>query len=404
MIHIKKLILSVLHNTLPTLAPGMENKQVLIISFWNPTEENPEKGIFIQDQAAAVCSLGENIVFLQINILPSSRIFLKKTVEESAFFNNTRITINFYSRLWKFLYINPWWSARAIHRIIKKRGDEINPAIIHANVIYPCGIAGYLIARRTGARLLISEHWSKAEKLLKHPLYKRTALKAYRHSFAIICVSEFLSRKITMATGHTFPVVIPNIINTGLFTYIPKPSAENMTLCFLCVASSWRPPKRLDLIVDALCSFALETNRQIVLSVVGKGMQVDKLKKRIPPENLHIKWLGYLDKPNIADLLHTTDIFIHASDIETFSIVTAEALSTGTPVIVSDTGALPELINDDNGIQVENCPESWSNGIREIVTRQFDHEAIARRIHNKYSSHEVGSTILSLYNKSLKSV
>ena len=380
----------------------MENNQVLIISFWNPTPENPQKGIFIQDQAAAVCRLSNNIVFLQVNILPSNGLILKKTVVESGFFAGKKITVNLYSRLWKFLYINPWRSARIIYRIIKKRGDEINPVIIHSHVIYPCGIASYLIAKRTGARLIISEHWSKAEKLLKNPFYKSVALRAYRKSFAIICVSEFLSQKITKITGHMNPVVIPNIINTGLFTYLPKPSSERTIINFMCVAS-WRPPKRLDLIIGALNSYAGENSRQILLRVVGKGLQVDKLKNLKTPENLHIEWFDYLDRPEIASLLHNTHIFMHASTIETFSIVTAEALSTGTPVLASNTGALPELISENNGILVENDPGSWLKGVREIVARQFDCETISVQNQNKYSPDNVGSSIISIYNKAFVS-
>jgi glycosyltransferase involved in cell wall biosynthesis len=375
----------------------MSDKQVLMISFWNPTPQDPQKGIFIQDQAEAVCRLRENIVFLQVNILAGNSLFLKKTVQEHSFYNGIRITINLYSLLWKFLYINPWWSARIIYRVLQKKRDKINPAIIHANVIYPCGIAGYILARRTGARFVISEHWSKANKLLGHPFYKRIALRAYRYSFALICVSDFLSRDIIRRTGHMNGIVIPNIISTGLFTYVPKQFNDNRGLCFTCVAS-WRPPKRLDLIIESLSYYASETNAQIILNVVGNGRQADAFKNRMYPENLHIEWFGYLEKPKIAALLHDTNIFMHASNIETFSIVTVEALTTGTPVIASNTGALPELINENNGVIVENNPESWLRGIREIVAKKYNYEAIAIQNRNKYSPDEIGRQILSVYN------
>ncbi|MCX6327267.1 MAG: glycosyltransferase family 4 protein, partial [Bacteroidia bacterium] len=224
------------------------------------------------------------------------------------------------------------------------------------------------------------------------------AIRAYHKSSVIICVSEFLSLKIAKVTGHTNMVVIPNIINTELFTYRPKPPEGNGRLCLMCVAS-WRPPKRLDLIVDALCCYALETDRQIDLRIVGNGIQAETLKKKKTPGNLHIGWLGYLEKPAIAALLQTTQVFVHASNIETFSIVTAEALSTGTPVLASNVGALPELINGHNGILVENSPGSWLKGIREIVTKQFDYEAIALQHLNKYSPGKVGNSILSVYSK-----
>ena len=201
-------------------------------------------------------------------------------------------------------------------------------------------------------------------------------------------------------TGQKNAIVIPNIINPRLFTYLPKPEPERSELIFMCV-SSWRAPKRLDLIFDALCSYAAETDRQIVLRVVGNGPQADDLKKRITPENLHIEWLGYLDRSEIVELLHKANIFVHPSEIETFSIVTAEALSTGTPVIASGTGALPELINKDNGILTDNNPGSWLNAIKEIVNKQFDHQAIAVENQNKFSPETIGKRIVSVYDKFL---
>ena len=56
------------------------NDQIVIISFWNPTPKYPQQGIFIQDQAKAVCSMRENVIFLRINILPSRSLFLKTEI------------------------------------------------------------------------------------------------------------------------------------------------------------------------------------------------------------------------------------------------------------------------------------------------------------------------------------
>jgi glycosyltransferase involved in cell wall biosynthesis len=374
----------------------MADKQVLIISFWNPTDENPHQGNFIQDQAAAICNICYNFVFLQVNVLKSNREFFRTSVEDSEFFKGKRITINIYSAFWKFLYVNPWWLAHIVYRVINKRKAEIRPDIIHANVIHPCGIVGYILSEKIGTKLLISEHWSKAEKFLKHPVYRNIALKAYRKCFAIICVSEFLSRKIAKATGHSNMRIVPNIINTDIFNYQAKPT-EKGNLNFMCIAS-WRPPKRLDLIFEALCSFARENKKPVNLRVVGNGVQAEKYKVLKTPENLHIEWLGYLDKSEIAGLLHLTDLFVHASDIETFSIVTVEALSTGTPAIASKVGALPELINNKNGVLAENKPEAWLISIREAVSKQYDNKAISRD-QDRYSPEKVGNLIVEIYTE-----
>jgi glycosyltransferase involved in cell wall biosynthesis len=379
----------------------MATNQVLIISFWNPTTENPQQGIFIQEQAAAICNICYNFVFLQVNVLKSNSPFLKKSVEESDFYKGRKIRINLYSFFWKFLYVNPWFLAGLIHRIIKKSETKIKPEIIHASVIHPCGIVGYLLSEKMNTRLLISEHWSKAEKFLRHPVYRNIALNAYRKSFAIICVSEFLSHKISNATGHPNIAVVPNIIDTGIFSFKPKTTVDNLKLSFMCVAS-WRPPKRLDIIFDALCKYAIETDRQIDLKIVGTGPQAEALKMRQTPENLKIYWYGYLDKSEIAGLLHETTVFLHASDTETFSIVTAEALSTGTPVIASNAGALPELINEKNGALAENNPESWVQCIRKSAAKHFDHEEISIQNQTKYSAEKVGNSIISIYKNAVE--
>ena len=374
----------------------MESKQVLIISFWNPTVKNPQQGIFIQEQAEAVCKMRENVIFLQVNVLPSDNLFLKTSIEETVCFKNLRITLNLSSRLWKFWYVNPWILTRIIYRLIKRKENRINPEIIHANVIFPCGVVGYLLARHLGAKLMISEHWSKTGKLLSHPLFKRIAMKAYRMSFAVVCVSDFLAHRIYRSTGHKNLIIIPNIIDTGVYRYKPKPARDDGTISMMCIAT-WRLPKRLDLIFGAVCSYSSESKENIELTIVGTGPQTDLLKIRKTPSNLKVIWAGYLDKTAIAELLQKTHLFLHASDIETFSIVTAEALSTGTPVLASNTGALPELVNEQNGLLAENNSESWLTGIREIVRKHYDYQAIALQNQNKYSPETIASRIISLY-------
>jgi glycosyltransferase involved in cell wall biosynthesis len=377
------------------------NRQVLIVSFWNPTEKHPQQGVFIKDQAAAVCSKRENVVFLQVNVLPSKHLTLRKEIIQSAFYKNRTVIINLYSIFWKFFFVNPWIMARIVYRILDNSFPDIKPALIHSNVVFPCGIVSYLISKKTGSELIISEHWSKAEKLLKHSFYKKIALKAYLKNSAVICVSEYLAEKIAETTGHKNIIVIPNIVDTQIFSYKSKPEFDGKSLNCICIAT-WKPPKRLDLIIDSLCRFVAESGCNVYLDIVGNGIQTEALKTISPPENLHITRHGYLEKQEIAALLWKSHIFLHASEIETFSIVTAEALSTGTPVLVSNAGALPELVHDRNGLLTDNNPEAWNSKLQEIAAKRFDYESISQENQIKFSPSAVGNAILEEYKKILK--
>jgi len=90
-------------------------------------------------------------------------------------------------------------------------------------------------------------------------------------SFAVVCVSEFLTKRIFESTGHKNLVTIPNIIDTDIFTYMAKPPSEGGPVSMMCIAS-WKLPKRLDLILESLCTYASESAIDIELTVAGDGM------------------------------------------------------------------------------------------------------------------------------------
>ena len=368
--------------------------QILIISFWNPIPLVPKKGLFIFEQVNAVCKRRNDVVFLEVNILPAKQFFYK-TISEIALHTNKVITINIYSLFWKLILVNPWLLYWLLQKYLK--AFHLNkPKIIHSNIIFPCAIVGYLLAKKWNAKHIISEHWSQIEKYAKHPIFKRLITKVYNNCKAIMPVSDFLAKKIRTVTENPNVFVIPNVIDTQLFTYVPKVQ-DSEELRFSCVAA-WEEPKRLDLIVTSLASFAKNSPKNIILNVIGGGSQTKDFSSFRCPSNLTINWIGYISKPEIAKFLTKTDIFLQASEIETFSIVTAEALSTGTPVLVSNVGALPEFINADNGVLVENILEAWISGLQAITEKKYDNQKIALEICGKYSPDSVAAKIESIYN------
>ena len=54
----------------------------------------------------------------------------------------------------------------------------------------------------------------------------------------------------------------------------------------------------------------------------------------------------------LAELYSAADVLLNPSREETFGMVAAEAMACGTPVIVADTTACPELVKEDTGFSV----------------------------------------------------
>ena len=159
-------------------------KHILIISFWNPTLKEPGKGIFIHEQINAVCKNRNDVVFLEVNVISSNKALFSINLEENPLYLSKKISITIKSLWWKFIYLNPWLIYFILRKILYKKYAWLTFEIIHSNVIFPCAIVGHFLSKKYNSKHIISEHWSKAEKILKHPIYGSIALKTYRDSKA----------------------------------------------------------------------------------------------------------------------------------------------------------------------------------------------------------------------------
>lgn len=373
-------------------------EQVLIISYWNPTAYQPNKGVFIHDQVNAICKNRIGVLFLEINILPTRGKIFEMEVTERLLYGNSVITLNVYSHFWKLIYMAPGLVYRWVAKILSTKAGNFLPSIVHSNVVFPCALLGRRFARLYKAKHVITEHWTKVDAILSHPLFGKSSLSTYQECDAIIGVSKYLVAEIQHRTGNKNVYRIPNIIDTQIFKYSGSKHRPENSYRFLCVAT-WRKPKRLDLILDSLTALSMNSSIQLVIHVIGEGIQNKKYKEQVFPTNLKVIFHGYVTKEKIAALFFETDIFVHASEQETFSIVTAEALATGTPVMVSNIEALPELVDFENGLLIENNVDAWIAGFNKVISLNFDHAHIAASEEDKYTPESIVRMIEEVYAK-----
>lgn len=111
-------------------------------------------------------------------------------------------------------------------------------------------------------------------------------------------------------------------------------------------------------IFDVLGMWAANSNElsdKFNLTICGIGDD-KRLTKYITSQKLssNITYLGWVDKARKNELLSHTDIYIQPSHFESLGIAIIEALSYGVPVIASNTGGIPELIEEGvNGHLIE---------------------------------------------------
>jgi alpha-1,6-mannosyltransferase len=126
------------------------------------------------------------------------------------------------------------------------------------------------------------------------------------------------------------------------------------------------PEKRPERAIGALA----ELHRRgvpAVLVVAGDGPRLRAL--RAQAGDLPVRFLRHVaDRGLLARLLATADVAIAPGPAETFGLSAVEALASGTPVVVSDRSALPEVVGDA-GLAVADTDAAYADAVQSLLAR-----------------------------------
>ncbi len=101
------------------------------------------------------------------------------------------------------------------------------------------------------------------------------------------------------------------------------------------------------------------------MEIIGDGPLYTELKEKIKNYNIEDSVILLGRQCNPKPYYEKAHIYIHPADKEGFGITVAEAMSAGIPVIVSNKGGVPELVeNMTDGIIVDAYnPKEWADAI-----------------------------------------
>lgn len=115
-------------------------------------------------------------------------------------------------------------------------------------------------------------------------------------------------------------------------------------------------PEILIDVIRTLCA----NGSPVELWLIGDGSQRNMLEEKVHKEGLgrYIKFWGYQESP--FDFIKQCDVFIQPSLTEGFSNSLVEAMGCGVPVIVTETGAAPEIVQNDISGWLVKCADIGS--------------------------------------------
>jgi len=232
----------------------------------------------------------------------------------------------------------------------------------------PVGLVALLAAKTLGLRTCGIYHtdFPQYVGILTDDRYLETLTWVYMHWFYsqmdIIYVNSEHYRRCWIDRG--IPAnklkILPRGLDTALFHptkrtagFRAKFGARDGEAVLLYVG---RISKEKDLdVLAAAYRRLLEKHPKTRLVLVGDGPYLKELRETIP----EAVFTGYLSGGDLAKAFASADIFVFPSTTDTFGNVVLEAMASGLPAIVSDTGGPRELVK---------------NGVTGYVTRGLDVE------------------------------
>jgi glycosyltransferase involved in cell wall biosynthesis len=371
---------------------------ILFISSWYPNSHFAYMGIFVKKHARAIKMAGGNIKVLAFVINKSDKWWENKSrffIDENGI-ETQLIEVN--AKLYKILTVDVLFHRIFINKYLSRELSSFKPDIVHSNVLFFGGLLGDYVSKKFKVPLVMTEHWSKAGNYLQEGLYKGKAKKALDHASMLMPVSNYLAGTFKGFIDEKKITVVPNVVDTDLFAYHERKTNPDK-IVFACCAN-WVDPKRPDLFFEALEVYKKKSGKDFILQAIGGGDKLLPLKEK--KWSFEVNYYGFTEGEKIVEIFKQTDFLLHASGLETFSVVLAEAGCMGIPMIASNTGAIPELVNEENGILCENTADSWVNAIEKIRTIDFDRKKIAGSMMEKASLKKVGEKYMEIYKKIIR--
>ena len=227
--------------------------------------------------------------------------------------------------------------------------EEQDLELLHVHYAIPHAASAYLTKQMLGGRpkIVTTVHGTDITIVGNDESYFRITKFSIDESDGITAVSEFLKRETEERFQVETPIkMIPNFIDSEKFSRSHRrcekclfaPKGEQIVMH----VSNFRPVKRIE---DVISIFAL-INAEVPskLLMVGDGPLMSLALRTSEKMGVSSDTL-FLGKQNdVAGLLSIADVFLLPSESESFGLSALEAMSCQVPVIGTNSGGLPEVV------------------------------------------------------------
>ncbi|MGH3980321.1 MAG: glycosyltransferase, partial [Pseudonocardiaceae bacterium] len=185
----------------------------------------------------------------------------------------------------------------------------------------------------------------------------------------VVCTTEFAREEFDRISS---PNVLQVPLGVDLATFAPARRDDGLRAdlargadALLVHCGRLSVEKHVERSIDTMAALA-DTGTRARLIVAGDGPRREALQRRAA--GLPVTFLGFVDgRRDVARLLATSDVSLAPGPHETFGLAALEALASGTPVVVSHSSALREIIRPACGAAVADHAPAFACAVGRLL-------------------------------------
>lgn len=286
--------------------------------------------------------------------------------------------------------------------------------ILHVHYAIPHAYAAYmakkmLIEQDIYVPIVTTLHGTDITLVGSHPFYKPAVTFSINKSDAVTAVSQSLKED----TLRLFDIkndinVVPNFIDLEKYNHSFTDCQRGMMASdnekIITHISNLRPVKRVQDVISVFYNVQKEIPSKLMF--IGEGPEREAVERRCAELGITDKVIFFGRSNEIDKILCFSDLFLLPSLTESFGLAALEAMSSGVPVISSNTGGIPEVnINGVSGYlsDVGDIDDMTKNAIYilkdEDRLKTFKNNA--RKEALKFDLHEIVPQYETIYEDTL---
>ncbi|TDL36310.1 glycosyltransferase [Arthrobacter nitrophenolicus] len=297
----------------------------------------------------------------------------------------------------------PWEIKKEISLLF----DRVKPDVVHIQSHYMIGEHVLYEAVKRGVRIVATNHFmpENLNPFLPFPQWFKDIIGriSWKDMGKVMGQADVITTPTPLAAKamheHAFlRKVLPlsNGIDSAAYELQPGEVIEPHPYPTVMFAGRLAEEKHVDVLIRAIGKTPAELN--VHLEIVGGGEVRTGLEELVQRLGLgsRVKFMGLVSDEDLRKAYIKADLFCMPGTAELQSLVTLEAMSASTPVVLADAMALPHLVRDgENGyLFTPNDSDDLAKKITQILQLPKDQQqAMGRASRAMVEPHSIQGTL-----------